>query len=441
MLTNNNIEINAEFKQALNLLEDTNNHIFITGRAGTGKSTLLQYWRNQTKKNIVVVAPTGIAALNVKGQTIHSFFGLPPHPLNSDHIHKRKEEDRKMFSSLDAIVIDEVSMVRADLLDAIDYFMRINGRTRSQPFGGVQMIFIGDLFQLPPVISTEVEKQLFTWLYDTPFFFSSNSLHKYDIKCIELITVYRQKDRDFLQLLDRIRIKNVDYDMLLDLNKKRCRSFFKIPKEEFYITLTTTNATAQKINDNQLAKIEQPAFQFEANIVGDFPSDPKNYPTEATLNLKEGAQIMFVRNDQYKRWVNGSLGRITYIDQETIKVSISEQEEAEDLVVHREEWSIVRYKYDEKERKIITEEIGSFNQYPIKLAWAVTIHKSQGKTFDKIVVDIGRGAFAPGQVYVALSRCTTLEGIVLRRPIRVKDVIVDDRVLAFAKAQNIYEIF
>ncbi|OWY23630.1 AAA family ATPase [Sphingobacteriales bacterium TSM_CSM] len=430
------LDLNPEFTHTLKLLEDpAGHHIFLTGRAGTGKSTLLQHFREVTQKKIAVLAPTGLAALNVRGQTIHSFFGFPPHPFHNDHIKKRR--NNQIYQNLDAIVIDEVSMVRADILDAIDYFMRINGRERSLPFGGVQMIFIGDLFQLPPVISSEIEKQMFNFLYNTPYFFSAHVLRKLPLHYIELKKVYRQKDRYFLDLLDSIRTKTIDDETLKHLNTRCLLPNNPLPaNKDLYITLTSTNYIAQSINNRELDKLNTPAYTFAADIVGNF--DEHNMPNDKTLTLKEGAQVMFVRNDQWYRWVNGTLGVISYLDSDTICVSVNSGGSEVVYALEKSTWEILRYQYNPEENKITTEVIGSFNQFPIKLAWAITIHKSQGKTFNHVLIDIGKGAFAPGQVYVALSRCTTLEGIVLKNPIRYRDIIVDERILNFASNTGLY---
>ncbi|HNI43107.1 MAG: AAA family ATPase [Chitinophagales bacterium] len=428
-------ELNEDFRTALDLIE-SGESVFITGRAGTGKSTLLQYFRETTTRNHVVLAPTGLAALHVRGQTIHSFFGFPLHPIHPDHIHKRKK--RELYEKLDVIIIDEVSMVRADILDGIDYFMRINGRERSKPFGGVQMVLIGDLFQLPPVISSDVERTLFSFLYDTPYFFSAQVMDKVDLQQIELKKVYRQKDAYFLSILEKIRKNTIDIHTLYDLNKERCRSFFRPPEEEEYITLTSTNQIAIKINKQELEKIDQTAFSFKAEIVGDI--NPNSYPNDELLQLKEGAQVMFVRNDQYGRWVNGTIGRVHYVDQDSLGVTITHDGIKKPYLIEKQEWEMVRYDLDRDTQKVTPEVIGVFKQYPIKLAWAITIHKSQGKTFEKIVVDLGyNGAFAPGQVYVALSRCTTLEGLVLRKPIKPQDIKIDERILRFAEQSQLYK--
>ncbi len=443
MTKSSDIIISAEFEHALELMENTNEHVFITGRAGTGKSTLLRYFRNHTAKEIVVLAPTGIAAINVMGQTIHSFFGFPPYPDIFNHIGKRR--NRKIYENLDAIIIDEVSMVRADMIDAIDKFMRINGLNKHLPFGGVQMIFIGDLFQLPPVVSSDVEKRVMEFLYETPFFYSANSFYNYKLHYVELTTVYRQKDRGFLQLLDNIRTKELDEYTLESLNQNYHYSF-RPAADDYFITLCSTNKIAKRINDQQLGRLPHQLFEFEAKVEGDI--DDRSLPTDDLLELKEDAQVMFVKNDPDGRWVNGTLGRIVKIDLDLISVAIEQRIEdngngeiGEEDIYHIEKttWEIVKYDYDDAKNKITTKVVGRFTQYPIKLAWAITIHKSQGKTFDNIIVDIGRGAFAPGQIYVALSRCTTLEGIILRQKIRYRDIIIDERILEFAKNNGLYD--
>lgn len=421
-----NIELNSEFETAYNLMEFTNLNLFLTGKAGTGKSTLLKYFREKTKKNVVVLAPTGIAAINVKGQTIHSFFGFPPHPINTDTIRKRK--NNQIYSKINTIVIDEISMVRADIIDGIDYFMRLNGNHKSLPFGGVQMIFIGDMFQLPPVISSDIEKQMFAFLYKTPYFFSANALFSIKLKVIELQKVYRQNDAFFLQLLDNIRTNNFDDYCLQHINKQ-VNMNFNPPNNDYFITLASTNAIAQKINETKLNQINEIAYKYVGEIEGNF--DSKSYPNDMDLQFKEGAQVMFVRNDLTHRWVNGTIGKITYLSSDTISVKINTEKGEVVHNVERSTWEIVKYNFDEAKQKITTEIIGSFTQFPLKLAWAITIHKSQGKTFEKIIIDLGSNAFATGQVYVALSRCTTLEGIVLKRKIKPYDIKVDENIIAF----------
>ena len=429
-----NMDISPDFERAYQLMEKTRQHIFLTGKAGTGKSTLLNYFRQNTKKKVVVLAPTGIAAVNIKGQTIHSFFGFPAHPIHSGYIKKRK--DNKLYKSLDAIIIDEVSMVRADMLDAINFFMRLNGPSKQLPFGGVQMIFIGDLFQLPPVISSDVERKMFDFMYATPFFFSAHIIQQIELESIELKKVYRQNESNFIYLLDRVRRKRTDYDDLRVLNE-RLNPKFVPPESTPYITLCTTNNIAKKINDQRLKQLKAISYIFRAEINGDFNN--RWLPNETELILKEGAQVMFLKNDAYRRWVNGTLGVINYMDEDTISVTVETEKGNVAHEVEPETWEIIRYDFDPDSQKITTEPIGSFKQYPIKPAWAITIHKSQGKTFNNIIIDMGwRGAFAPGQIYVALSRCTDIGGIVLRTPIREKDIIVDERILNFAREMGIY---
>lgn len=434
-----NVDITEEFAQAFELMENSDRNLFITGRAGTGKSTLLRYFRTNTQKNIVVLAPTGLAAINVRGQTVHSFFKFPPHPISSKDIKWLKEKERELFQKIDAIVIDEISMVRADVLDAVDYFMRINGKQRSAPFGGVQMIFIGDLFQLPPVISSDIEKQLFNFLYDTPYFFSAHSLHAAQPFILELTRVFRQTDSVFLNLLEAVRTKEIDTETLHYINDACYKRNFVPPPDQYYITLTATNYTAEQINRNELNKINAPEYSFKGDTTGEFNRQKHSLPNDEILTLKEGAQVMFVRNDQWHRWVNGTIGKVQYVDNEIVCVEIKGEH---GNVVHRVEqttWEIVRYTYNEQERKIDTEVVGTFNQLPLKLAWAITIHKSQGQTFSKLIIDMGRGAFAPGQVYVALSRCTTLNGIVLKKPLYYSDIIIDRRIADFWKNKKFKE--
>lgn len=419
------LELSDDFKYALDAIEKEGKNLFITGRAGTGKSTLLQLFRNTTKKKVVVVAPTGVAALNVKGQTIHSFFGFPPRPLSKKDIKKRR--NRSLYKKMEVLVIDEISMVRADLLDNIDYFLRIN-RENHLPFGGVQVVFFGDLFQLPPIVATEIEAMLFQLQYESPYFFSALVLQEQVLEMIELRKVYRQESRYFLRLLEAIRLNQIDYEDLEDLNQRHLPNF---RSEDFYITLSARNATVDHINTKELGQIPLPEQIYHASIKGNFK--PNLFPTEAALKLKLTAQVMFIRNDPKKQFVNGTIGKITKLEDNLITVLVEEQAgQRKYIEVERAEWEIVKYvESKEDPNKIDTEVIGSFQQFPLKLAWAITIHKSQGKTFDKVIIDLGRGAFEHGQTYVALSRCRTLEGIVLKQPIRQRDILTDDRVVEF----------
>jgi ATP-dependent DNA helicase PIF1 len=425
------IEFTEDFVKAYELMENTSRCVFITGKAGTGKSTLLQYFKQNSKKKLVVLAPTGVAALNVGGATLHSFFRLPPRPLHPNEVKPlRSKERRKLYQSIDTIVIDEVSMVRADMMDVIDHFMRLNGKSSFRPFGGAQMIFIGDLFQLPPVVSGDEEGKLFTTTYQSPFFFSALVFEQLDMAFVELTKVYRQKQQEFLYLLNTIRNNQACTSDLQRINQ-RYQPQFVSDVNDYYITLTTTNKIASQINTAHLEKLPLRQHQFEGEIKGKF--DKGTLPTDLVLRLKEGAQVMFVKNDTEGRWVNGTLGRIKKIRKTEISV---ETPEKEIHTVKQVKWEIPAYQFDENTQKVVTDVIGSFTQYPLRLAWAITIHKSQGKQFDKVIIDLGWGTFAHGQLYVALSRCKTLEGLILKSQVRSKDVIVDERVIDFFASQK-----
>lgn len=426
MLEKDPLELSSDFKNALDLIENEGKHLFITGRAGTGKSTLLQLFRNTTKKKTVVLAPTGIAALNVKGQTIHSFFGFPPKPLEPHEIKKRRK--RSLYKKMELLIIDEISMVRADLLDNIDRFLRIN-REIPLPFGGVQVVFFGDLFQLPPVVASEVEAMKFQFQYESPYFFSSFVISEgFPIEMLELRKVYRQDSRHFLRLLEAVRLNRIDFEDLEEFNERYLPNF---QAEDFYITLSARNATANRINNKELGQLETEEKVYLATVSGIFKETL--YPTEAALKLKVDAQVMFIKNDPEKKFVNGTIGKVKSLHPDLIKVEVEENSGLRRLIeVERMEWEIVKYREDEKDaRKIKTETLGTFRQFPLKLAWAITIHKSQGKTFDKVIIDLGRGAFEHGQTYVALSRCRTLEGIVLKQRLQGKDIMTDERVVQF----------
>jgi ATP-dependent exoDNAse (exonuclease V) alpha subunit len=414
--------LTPEFSQTFEQLEHTTRHFYITGNAGTGKSTLLQYFKENTKKKIVVLAPTGIAAINIGGATIHSFFRFPFHFITpSDIKHMRDKE--KLFSALDTLVIDEVSMVRADLMDAIDLSLRINRKKMDEPFGGVQVVLVGDLYQLPPIIDQELE-EYFSDHYETPYFFSAKVFREVRLNTIELQTVFRQTDPAFIQLLNKVRNNILQIADLGALNKRHDPSC-KFHEHDLAITLTSTNALASAMNLQRLMALRSHEFVYNADVQGDF--DNKSFPTENKLRLKQGAQVMMVKNDPNKRWVNGSLGIIKRLTDETIEVSFGN-------IVHEVEpttWEKLEYEYDRENNMIEPFVNGSFKQFPIKLAWAITIHKSQGKTFEKVIIDLGRGAFAHGQAYVALSRCRSLNGIYLQSPLRYRDIILDPRVQNF----------
>lgn len=412
-------------QEALDMMEKTNQNLFLTGKAGTGKSTLLDYFRCRTTKKCVVLAPTGVAALNVDGETIHSFFGLKPgfEIEEAQKMKPSKLRNPRMFIRLETIVIDEISMVRADLLDAVNLFLQ-KVRENEEPFGGVQMLFIGDLYQLPPVV-VSAERASFALKYETPFFFGADVLQKgdFEMNFIELDKIYRQADEDFINILNAVRNKSITQKEIEILNERLERDF---QNDAEYIYLMTTNADAKKLNDVKLEQLNGKEFLFEASVEGKI--ERNQYPTDVDLKLKVGAQIMFVQNDPQRRWVNGTIGEILEIDEfdSVLQVRTNEGKNVEvELFV----WEISRYVF--RNGKFEREPIGKFKQLPVKLAWAITIHKSQGKTFEKVVIDLGRGSFAHGQTYVAFSRCRTLEGIVLKRPVRKSDVRMDYAVQKF----------
>jgi ATP-dependent exoDNAse (exonuclease V) alpha subunit len=423
-----NIELNEQFKRALDLMENTDKNVFITGKAGTGKSTLLSYFRSITKKDIVVLAPTGVAALNINGETIHSFFGFKPN-VTIQNIKKLSPNKAKIYKELDTIIIDEISMVRADLLDCVDYFLRLNGENKNKPFGGIQMVFIGDLYQLPPVVTSK-EKELFNSRYKSQYFFDADVFKELSMEFIELEKVYRQKDEGFIRLLNEIRNNTITEESLALLNSRVGAEFTE--ESEYVVYLTPLNETANKINMEKLDSLRGKLYRLEAEIDGDF--DESSCPGDPILFLKKNAQVMMLNNDTKGRWVNGSIGKVVGIKfskekgYEIIDVQFPDGRIEE---VYPYTWEIFHYRYNEKTGMIETETVGSFTQYPLKLAWAVTIHKSQGKTFDKVIIDLERGVFAPGQVYVALSRCTSFEGIILKKPIKKGYILLDRRIVEF----------
>lgn len=421
------LQLSEDFKAVIHLIEKEGKNVFITGRAGTGKSTLLQLFKNTTKKNVVVLAPTGVAALNVGGMTIHSFFKFPAKPIAPSDIKPLKNP--KLYKSIQTIVIDEISMVRADLLDNIDTFLRVN-RKNPLPFGGVQMIFFGDLFQLPPVIGSDAEQTLISTLYGTPYFFAAHVFQLgFELEKIELRKIYRQSHRHFMRLLEAIRLNQIDRDDLDELNQ---RYFPYFQSDQNYITLSARNSTVDEINSKALDTLPTEAKLYHATVNGTF--DAKLFPTEAVLKLKVGAQVMFIKNDPDGRFVNGTIGKVTQLKESAVSVSIQDGNNGNSQVIDVEsfKWEIQEYTVKaEDPEKISSEVLGSFIQFPLKLAWAITIHKSQGKTFDKVIIDFGRGAFEHGQAYVAFSRCRTLDGIVLRKQLQPKDIITDERVIDY----------
>lgn len=422
------LDFNPQFQYALDLMENTSRNLFITGRAGTGKSTLLDHFRRTTTKKVAVLAPTGVSALNVKGQTIHSFFGFKPN-ITPGRIKQVRSKNKKpgVYHKLDAIIIDEISMVRADLLDCIDRFLRLNGPSPLKPFGGVQMIFVGDLYQLPPVV-TRTDKTALASLYTTPYFYSAGAFEQLEMELVELEKIYRQHDYEFIALLNAVRNKSVTADDLEILNR-RVLPDFKPAGEDFYIFLTTTNALARQINTGQLDKLRAPLFTFAADIDGDFT--PEYYPTAVELGIKSGSQIMMLNNDSAGRWVNGSIGKVLDIIPagNGDYIIVAEIDNGKTVEIERYTWEI--YQFEVEGQELNSRSIGQFTQYPLMLAWAVTIHKSQGKTFKGLILDIGRGTFTPGQIYVALSRCQTYEGIVLKQPILDKHIWTDFKIVDF----------
>jgi len=415
-------ELTQEFSTAFELMEHTLKHLYITGNAGTGKSTLLHYFKKQTRKEVVILAPTGIAAVNIGGATIHSFFRFPTRFITLDDIKKiRGKTD--LFAALETLVIDEASMVRADMMDAIDASLRVNRNRPYEPFGGVQLVLIGDLFQLPPVIEQDLE-EYFADNYMTPYFFSAKVFSEVRLQKIELQRVFRQSDPEFIRLLNKVRNNELERSDLEIINQ-RYQPSLRLSSRDLAITLTSTNARASAINLQRLSELRTAEYMFDAVIDGDF--DDKSHPTDKKLRLREGAQIMMVKNDPNKRWVNGSLGIVHQLSHDVIKISFG-------TAVHTIEptsWEKSIYDYDRVHRSLESVVIGSFRQYPIKLAWAITIHKSQGKTFDNVIIDLGYGAFAHGQSYVALSRCTSYGGLHLKAPLKYSDIILDPRIQEF----------
>ena len=423
------IDFNPEFQSALDMMEETDKNIFITGRAGTGKSTLLNYFYSNTRKNAVLLAPTGVAAVNICGQTIHSFFNFKPN-VTLAAIKRKKaagKENKSLYKKLKTIVIDEVSMVRADLLDCVDKFLRLNGPHAKRPFGGVQMIFIGDLYQLPPVV-TSAEREIFRSHYASPYFFSAKVMEQLDLEFVELEKVYRQKDDEFIRLLNAVRNNSIT-DEDITLFNQRCDPSLTAAAEGFYISLTSTNALADDINEQRLSQLPGKIWKAQGEISGDFGRE--YLPTAVELKLKKGAQIMMLNNDSYGQWINGTIGKVQKFakDEEGEDIIVADLDNGETVEISPYTWKI--YKYFLKDEELLSEEVGSFRHYPVRLAFAVTIHKSQGKTFEKVVIDVGRGTFAHGQMYVALSRCTTLEGMVLKNPLKKSHVLMDWLVVKF----------
>ena len=415
---------NPEFRLAYQVVVQTNSCLFLTGKAGTGKSTFLRHVQKNSAKKIIVLAPTGIAAVNVSGVTIHSFFQFPLGPIHPDgenvKAFGKKAAKRKLIAKIDTIIIDEISMVRADLIDGIDISLRKNGGDPNLPFGGKQLIFIGDIFQLEPVIRKDGEEyEILKKFYKSFFFFDAQAFQKIDLTSIELQKVYRQKEEGFIRLLDKVRKNNINSSDIAKLNQRYQKESQNFDSEG-EITLCTTNRLADEKNETELEELTTKQFTFKGKVQGTF--EESKYPAEFYLALKEGSQVMFIRNDiQRGRWANGTMGKISFLTQNMIEVELKNGEKYE---VETEEWENRKYSIQASGKGIDDEIIGTYTQYPLKLAWAVTIHKSQGLTFDKVFLNLGKGAFASGQLYVALSRCRTFEGVVLFQKITRRDIFV-----------------
>ena len=431
---------NPEFQDAWTIIRKTNRSVFLTGKAGTGKSTFLKYIRANTKKKLVVLAPTGIAAVNVGGQTMHSFFKIPFKPLLPDDpdisstTRLRKtlrytKEKVKLIRELELIIIDEISMVRADVVDFVDRVLRVYSGNMREPFGGKQLLLVGDIFQLEPVVTHDM-RDILKRYYKNFFFFNARAFSQINLVAIELRKIYRQSDNGFISLLDRVRINRATNADIALLNQ-RCNPDYQEVNDNFAITLATRRDTVDAINDEHMQALKTPEYVYQGRIEGDFPEN--SLPTALRLTLKEGAQVIFIRNDKEGRWYNGTIGKVTLLRDDEVYVTL---ESGEELEVLPEVWENMQYTYNEKERKVEEKVLGTFMQVPIKPAWALTVHKSQGLTFNNVVIDFVGGAFTGGQTYVALSRCTTLEGITLLKPLSDRDIIVNMAVVDFSRRFN-----
>ena len=435
-----NIDLdNLEFQNAWNLIRNTRRSVFLTGKAGTGKSTFLKYICAKTSKEHVVLAPTGIAAVNVGGQTLHSFFKIPFKPLLPDdpdfsprRLRKTlrySAQKVKLIKKLELIIIDEISMVRCDIIDFIDKVLRIYSENMREPFGGKQLLFVGDIFQLEPVITRDM-RDILRRYYQQFFFFNAKVFGKLGLIPIELRKIYRQTDSSFIAMLDRVRVSHATASDIQLLNSRFNVNYME-PDEGLVMTLASRRETVDSINDDHMKALKTPEYVFTGVVTDVFPDN--DLPTSKELTLKQGAQVIFIRNDKEGRWVNGTLGKVSRIDSDGVEVEL---ENGEGYLLEQEIWENVQYSYDEKEKKVIENVVGTFRQYPIKPAWALTVHKSQGLTFNNIVIDFAGGAFSSGQTYVALSRCTSLEGITLLKPLSQRDIIVNTAIVDFSRQFN-----
>lgn len=428
-----NIEMTTQQTQAYDLIQNTYTSFFLTGKAGSGKTTFLRCIQKEIDKNFIVLAPTGVAAILAGGQTIHSFFGFPLEPLPIGSVGTINQERYNIIKNVDTIIIDEVSMVRCDIIDAIDATLRDCLRSTA-PFGGKQMVFVGDLFQLEPVLVGKTEKAIISDHYhtDKPFFFKAKVFNRMRMPKIEFKKIFRQNDTAFLNILNNIRNGVVNYNDLKTLNQ---RTTVSTSKDDMVITLCSINKRADKINTERLIAIKEPAYTFEGKVEKDF--DEKKMPVSKDLTLKKGTQVMFCRNDQMHRWANGTLGKVTNIDDDNIYVTL---EGGKEYKIERVTWEATSYEYDYDKKKVEKTITGTFTQYPLKLAWAITIHKSQGMTFEKMILDLGNGIFSDGQLYVALSRVKSIDGLFLTHPILPSYIRGSKEVLLYAEHYNDNEL-
>lgn len=423
----------SNFENIFDIIESSKQNIFLTGKAGTGKSSFLEFCKQKTSKRSIVLAPTGVSALNVKGQTIHSFFKFKTGFIDVDREESFSNKRKKLYQNIDLLIIDEISMVRADIFSAIEKFLRLHGPNKGEFFGGVQLLVIGDMYQLPPVVSYK-EKEIFYSHYNTAFFFSSEAFLIANFKIIELQTVYRQTESDFIEVLNEIRGGNNDKTILNFINKAYDPLCLK---EEFFFTiLTAKKDQALEINNNKLKELETEEYYYQGEVEGNFTTEESRMPAPLYLYLKIGTKVMFIKNDSEKKWVNGTLGTIIGLSEKAVEVQVEKNGYIKNFSVKRSQWDNINYSYDLISGKIKEEVLGSYKQFPLIHAWAITIHKSQGKTLDGAIIDIGNKVFSPGQLYVALSRCSSWKNVKLASSIKPSDIKCDFRIINFFKEQD-----